>query len=732
MVWVSGPGAVSGRRPRRERRRRPSLQPLESRTLMAAALGAEPVVTAIKGPAPGTYGAGATLTFRVSYSEPVRATGSPTLPVQIGSTVQEAALAPTSARGFSRTLVFKATVPAGSSDRDGIELGTVGVQDGGVVRLMDGSDGIRGRDGDSAAAALPSTPGLSRVLVDAVGPVVSSYGFQNLPADVVRAGGRITLQVRFDEPVFVKGRPTVPFVIGGQGQALVYSRGSGTNILTFTYRTAVDVDATTVGFAEQQGEAILLPAGSSIRDRRGDLPNFVKDAEGGVLNVNGSKVVVLGTYYQYLRRVGLDELRSILNVESREFGAESSPPASYAYPDYVQPTHEVDLYKVTYNSTIPELGNRPTTATGLVAIPVPTADETAAGGDVARAVVSYQHGTVYGLKSVPSYSFIARPTDSDYLDSYETRLAVAQFAGLGYVVIAADYFGMGDSTEPDAYAVKASEQQACLDMYLRSADLIRGRGVQATNLLLSGWSQGGLTTMAFLQKLEEQGIPVLGASTASAPSDVLAATSAMLFNHRGPTDPVPDAVWLNTIFIIAAFSYENYYSEPGLAINFFDPEYYEGARRVYSREYDHLGFDSSTSDLLVYPTAEGAPLHVPSDLTRLIRPQYFDPSAVGQKDPRYYPFSTLATRLRDAGAYQWIIHTPVQLNYGTDDEAFSPSVALISYEYQRAVNANNPITPLAVDGGNHRGTFLTAVDRQRSWFNQLLGRDPGPKPAGLS
>ncbi len=71
------------------------------------------------------------------------------------------------------------------------------------------------------------------------------------------------------------------------------------------------------------------------------------------------------------------------------------------------------------------------------------------------------------------------------------------------------------------------------------------------------------------------------------------------------------------------------------------------------------------------------------------------------------------------------------MNYGTNDEAFSPDVALIAYNYQKIINGKNPIEAVPVAGGNHRGTFLTAVNNQRYWFNVLLGRDPGPKPDGL-
>ena len=462
------------------------------------------------------------------------------------------------------------------------------------------------------------------------------------------------------------------------------------------------------------------------------MANEVIDSNDNIRFAEGDGGEAPGASHRFIGRVGVDELNRILNVESKPFSKSSNPPAAYVVPGYQQATYAVYIYKITYQSVIPELGNRPTTATGLVAIPVPTAEESAAPGPISRPLVSYQHGTVYGLHEVPSYSFTLDKAGAAYGDSYETRLAVAQFAGQGYVVIAADYFGMGDSTEKDAYAVKASEQQACLDLLKQSTPVIRASNVKVTDLLLSGWSQGGLVTMAFLQKLEQEGIKVAGASTASAPSDVLAATTALLFNRRGPSSPTPDAVWMNTIFIIAAFSYENYYAKPGMASGFFVPKHYEAARRIYARDYDRLGFDAGNGDLLVYPSKDDPnPMKVPSDLTKLIRPEYFSPDATSGADPQYYPFSQFAQLLKDASAYQWVIKTPVLLNYGTHDEAFAPAVALIPYQYQQAINRNNPIIPVAVTNGNHRGTFLTAVDRQRYWFNRLLGRDPGPKPDGL-
>lgn len=98
---------------------------------------------------------------------------------------------------------------------------------------------------------------------------------------------------------------------------------------------------------------------------------------------------------------------------------------------------------------IPEWGNAPTLSGGLLAIP----DD----GQTSHPLVSYQHGTVFGLDQVPS-----RPDNS-----YETRLVLAAFASQGYVVIGADSFGLGTSrVGPGGQRAdhRASFVQATLDL----------------------------------------------------------------------------------------------------------------------------------------------------------------------------------------------------------------------------------------------------------------------------
>ena len=337
---------------------------------------------------------------------------------------------------------------------------------------------------------------------------------------------------------------------------------------------------------------------------------------------------------------------------------------------YTPAVNAVRLYRVTYGSVVPEKGNQPIVATGLLAVP-----DT---GGTSFPMLSYQHGTVYGKEQVPSF-----PEQST-----ETQLALAQFAGQGYVVIGADYFGMGASTEPEGYVVKASQQQAPFDMLLASNAVLDHLGIKTTKLFLGGWSQGGYVTMAFLQKLEESGIKVDAAATASAPVDVYALLSGNLDFPREN-----DATWMPTIFILAAFSYENYYGVPGLAHSLIKDEYYDAARKLYERE----------------------PLEakdIPTKVSELVRKDYFDPT--------FFRRSALGRLAAGNDVYRWIIRTPVRNYYGEADEAIPVNLGRLAMTYQQAIGSgNNAVEAVSTGATTHRGTYAKAAPLWKLWFDGI-------------
>ncbi|WP_422388624.1 alpha/beta hydrolase family protein [Bradyrhizobium symbiodeficiens] len=369
-----------------------------------------------------------------------------------------------------------------------------------------------------------------------------------------------------------------------------------------------------------------------------------------------------GIEYQRIARWDADQLNKILQVDTPAFAGITTA--------YSPARNAVRLYRVTYPSVVPERGNKPTVASGLLAIPEDSG--------TSFPMVSYQHGTVYGKQEVPSF-----PQQSP-----ETQLMLAQFAGQGYVVIGADYFGMGTSTEPEGYMVKASHQQATYDMLIASRAVLDHLKLTTTKLFLAGWSQGGFVTMAMLEKLEQSGVKVDAAATASAPVDAFVALNGFLNFPRKN-----DASWVNSLFILTAFSFENYYGVPELARSLIADAYYDVSRKAYMREPFN-------------------PADVPTDLHKLIRADYFD--------PQFFAASAYGRLVAQTQAYRWIVKSPVRNYYGESDEAISVGLGQLAMTYQRAIGSGNTAVDAVSTGStSHRGTFATAVPKWKTWFDGL-------------
>jgi pimeloyl-ACP methyl ester carboxylesterase len=389
---------------------------------------------------------------------------------------------------------------------------------------------------------------------------------------------------------------------------------------------------------------------------------MVGSALPAVAQDKGAVRVTSDVQYEYLDRWDVERLNEILTVDTPKF---AGIPVTYS-----AARNAVKLYRVTYSSVVPERGNEPIMATGLIAIP-----------DVADAtfpMVSYQHGTVFGKEEVPSF-----PEQSP-----ETQLMIAQFAGQGYLVIGADYFGMGSSKEPEGYMVKASHQQATYDMLMASGAVLDHMKLASDKLFISGWSQGGFVTMAFLEKLESAGVNVAAAATASAPVDIFVALNGFLNFPRKI-----DATWVNSLFILSSFAFENYYGMPGLARSLFTDESYDIARKVYERE----PFDQAD---------------VPSDLHKLIRADYFD--------AQYFAASAYGKLVAQTTSYRWIVKSPVRNYYGETDEVITPGLGRMAMTYQHAIGNGNPVVEAVSTGDTtHRGTFASAVPQWKVWFDGL-------------
>jgi pimeloyl-ACP methyl ester carboxylesterase len=404
-----------------------------------------------------------------------------------------------------------------------------------------------------------------------------------------------------------------------------------------------------------------------------------------------------GASFTFLKTVTIAELNAMLTTERDEFLQHASPGNEYQLPTPSTASNDVDLYVVSYSSHSPDLrDDKKMLVSGLLALP-------RLSSPGSNPLISYQHGTVWGKYEVPSCAFKSTNPDGypHYGNSYETRYMVALFAGNGYGVMAADYFGMGDAAQfQEAYMIRRNTAQAIYDLYLDVRTHLASQNIGVSKFFLGGWSQGGLNTTGILALLESRGVPVAAAFTASSPNDPFAALNGVFYRPR-----VGDALWINTILALTVFSCENYMGPKGLAQATIDSDYLEDFEIVYTRRF--------------YPDALMGLLKKWAGTPNLnyLRPEF--------RDPAFFAASDYGKCLAANETYRQEFKTNIQMFYGSNDEVIRVKVGVLGADYQETLTAlpgalsTNNITPILVDGADHRLTFITAAPAARAWMDSL-------------
>jgi pimeloyl-ACP methyl ester carboxylesterase len=377
--------------------------------------------------------------------------------------------------------------------------------------------------------------------------------------------------------------------------------------------------------------------------------------------------------YDYIKTFDLAELDEIGNSKLTSFlaGTKMSIPSYSAR--FQNPKFPVKVYRVAYNSVIPESGNTPVVAYGLIAIPE--------SGTDTMPMISYQHGTVFSKYWAPSY------LDS----SMETELMIAQFASQGYILIAADYFGVGPkSTVSNTYFVRYSTEQACLDMYKASREVLQKEKLISNKFFVNGWSQGGYNTMLFLRRLELEKIKVNAAFTAAAPVDPLMFVTRGLFNPR-PIDAFYSAGALCNLM----FSIEKYNNLEGITRKYIRSDYYEPAKKLYNYE---IPFESFISK-------------VPIALDKVFTEEFFSDAKSAN--------SPLFQILARSEAYKWFSSTPLRAYYGLLDEAVPDNIASLGVNYMKALGKTDAEAFNAGQEADHRATYIESILDAKAWIDSF-------------
>lgn len=219
----------------------------------------------------GEYKAGDEIVLTVTFSEPVAVNGgltAPTLIVNTGATTTSQTAVYDADQSSATTLAFVYTVVA---DDESLDLDYVG-----TGSLVDGDGAIADLAGNVATVTLatPGDPGSlsasKSIIIDTAVPVITGITTTATDAATYLLGDNIDINVVFDEPVFVSGRPRLKLNSGGYA---IYYSGRGTNTLIFKYTvgegdTSADLNIT-------DANALELYASSSIKDKAGNDPSSV-------------------------------------------------------------------------------------------------------------------------------------------------------------------------------------------------------------------------------------------------------------------------------------------------------------------------------------------------------------------------------------------------------------------------------------------------------------------------
>ena len=141
----------------------------------------------------------------------------------------------------------------------------------------------------------------------------------------------------------------------------------------------------------------------------------------------------------------------------------------------------------------------------------PRADPTIATGNVSvprksgrLATVAYLHGTSVSFYDAPSNPNVFGEFNENG-ESFDGPPSSAIFAGGGFVYIAPDYLGLGDSTVGrHRYFHAATEASSAMDLLAAARHVLTSLRVQRSDELFTfGFSQGGHAALALHRALQD-------------------------------------------------------------------------------------------------------------------------------------------------------------------------------------------------------------------------------------
>ena len=331
-------------------------------------------------------------------------------------------------------------------------------------------------------------------------------------------------------------------------------------------------------------------------------------------------------------------------------------------------TNGAEIYKITYTTT--DVYGNLTIASGALYVPMLACDT--------LPIVSYQHGTEFHKEHVPSETYYY---DRGFL-----------YSGNGYITALPDYLGLGDNPGLHPYVHWESEATASIDL-IRAAREFLNESLQIwdnNQLFLTGYSQGGHSTMAIHKYIETNNLQSEFNVVASAPLS-------------GPF-PIYD---LQLPWMIGGDS--TYYAPE------FLPYVIASYQMVYGNLYTNYNeyYDPPYDSIIAAWVASGEEWGIlPTNFYDFMQDSVLDNM---QSNPNH-PFNV---DLRDNDLHNWIPEEPVRMLYCGMDSMVFPENSTMALDTMLALGAND-VQALNLDpNGDHDGCFIPATTYALNWFDSL-------------
>ena len=341
-----------------------------------------------------------------------------------------------------------------------------------------------------------------------------------------------------------------------------------------------------------------------------------------------------------------------------------------------------DTYKVTYctvDAVLPGHATAPPTiATGNISLP-------RRSGRLSTVV--YLHGTSVSFYDAPSNPNIFGAFNENG-ESFDGPPSSSIFAGGGFIYIAPDYLGLGDSTVPrHRYFHAATEASSAVDLLAASRHVLTSLHVQRDDELFTfGFSQGAHAALALHRELQNEHVNVTATATVGGVFDV----ERFFLSSIADTTTVTLPLYVSYMLL----AYDDIYNVYGHASDVFRQPYASTVPGLFDMQHF---FDDVLAGL-------------PPTSRDLLRPSYYANVSNNPNNP-------LRVRLRQNAVDQWRPAAPIRVYHSPDDEEVFFDDALVSVNRLR--NRGADITVKTLPGFDHVNSWIQAMPRALRYFKRL-------------